>query len=556
MNSQNEQKSEISAILQDNTNISSKHKALSCDNLARGVGFEPSVKPELLSKRIFGFLVSNGVSSLRDVYEALEEEPNRVDECLRRLWKRGLVLRTREPSFEFETRSRGRAGVTGYTRAINYYAINNGNELPGNFVKYNERKEDGRSRDVESKAYEILNYLINNKEKAFYSNDIVKALGVKSCDIMANVRRFEKKGLVYVRGYQTHDGRSPFRKGFLLTFIDQDKSRDTAVREAFERTDKMLLENPTSNTIHERVRLIRDQLLTTNELLSLSYFKNILGCDVDSTKRALRRARQLYSDIEQAKIFDRFTYYYLKSMKPEDLAANIEMKRNYIRVRFGRDNRIGHNWEACAEWFIDKFTEGAEFFSQNHRKNMDSRRITLHLLKQVGDRKQNAEVDRVWKVTPGLFSPTVIYVLECKWSIVTRKTPDEFLEVLKWSTDFGVDTENGRELKNGVVPVFAAGTYNPKEKVVVNGEQITLAQYANRMNIKLLRPADFNEKLRDHGIDKRLTTQSICRICRDEREIRELLNSIWKEPQKAQEHLTQTSQMNNNVFLFEKLLNT
>ena len=124
-------------------------------------------------------------------------------------------------------------------------------------------------------------------------------------------------------------------------------------------------------------------------------------------------------------------------MKPEDLAANIEMKKNYIRVRFGRDNRIGHNLEACAEWFIDKFTEGAEFVSQNHRQKMDSRRITLHLLKRVGDRKQNAEIDRAWKVTPGLFSPTVTYVLECKWSVVTRKTLDEFLEVLslrkRWS---------------------------------------------------------------------------------------------------------------------------
>jgi len=524
--------------------------------MARGVGFERRVKPVLLGKRIIGFLVSNGVSSLRDVYRALEEEPSRVDECLRRLWKKGFILRTREPSFEFETCSRGRAGVSGYTRAINYYAVNSGSELPANFVKYDERRKDGRSRDVESKADRILCYLLNNKDKAFYSNDVVKALGVKSCDIMANVRRFEKKGQVYVRGYQTHDGRSPFRKGFLLTCVDQDKPRDTAIREAFERTDKMLLENPTSNTIHERVRQIRDQLLTSNELLSLSYVKSILGCDIDSAKRALRRARQLYSDIEQVKIFDRFTYYYLKSMKPEDLAANIGMKKNYIRVRFGRDNRIGHNWEACAEWFIDKFTEGAEFVSQNHRKTMDSRRITLHLLKQVGDRKQNAEVDRVWKVTPGLFSPTVTYVLECKWSIVTRKTLDDFLEVLKWSTDFGVDTENGREMKKGVVPVFAAGTYNPKEKVVVNAEKITLAQYANRMNVRLLRPADFNEKLRDHGIDKRLTTQRICRICRDEREVRESLDSIWKEPQKAQEHLTRTSQMNDNVFLFENLLNT
>jgi DNA-binding MarR family transcriptional regulator len=518
------------------------------------VGFEPSVKPELLGKRVYNFLVSNGVSSLRDIYEGLEEESGRVDECLRRLWKRGFVLRTREASFEFETSSRGRAGVSGYTRAINHYAISNSHELPANFVKYDERKKDGRSRDVESKAYGILYYLINNKEKAFYSNDIVKALGVKSCDIMANVRRFEKKGLVYVRGYQTHDGRSPFRKGFLLTYVDQDKPRDTAIREAFERTDKMLLENPTSNTIHERVRLIRDQLLTTNEILSLSYFKSILHCDVDSTKRALRRARQLYSDVQQAKIFDRFTYYYLNSMKPEDLAANIEMKKNYIRVRFGRDNRIGHNWEACAEWFIDKFTEGAEFVSQNHRKSMDSRRITLHLLKQVGDRKQNAEVDRVWKVTPGLFSPTVTYVLECKWSIVTRKTLDEFLGVLKWSTDFGVDTENGRELKKGIVPVFAAGTYNPKEKVVVNGEKITLAQYASRLNVKLLRPADFNEKLREHGVDKRTTVQKICRVSRDEAQLRELLPEIWSQPGKVQAILAKALSRNRNVFEFEEAL--
>lgn len=530
--------------------LGGRHRSL----LARGVGFEPGVKPELLSKRVYNFLLSNGPASLRVIYQVLDEEPNGVDECLRRLWKKGVILRTREPVFRFETSSRGRAGIVGYMRAINYYAINNRNELPANFVKYDDRKKDGRCRDVESKAYRILNYLINNKEKAFFSNNIVKALGVKSCDIMANVRRFEKKGQVYVRGYQTHDGRSPFRKGFLLTFIDQDKPRDTAIKEAFERTDKMLLENPTSNTIFDRVRLIRDQLLTTNELLSMSYFKCVLHCDVDSTKRALRRAKQLYSDIEQVKVFDRFTYYYLKSMKPEDLAANIEMKKNYIRVRFGKDNRIGHNWEACAEWFIDKFTEGAEFVSQNHRKNMDSRRITLHLLKQVGDRKQNAEVDRVWKVTPGLFSPTVTYVLECKWSVVTRKALDEFLEVLKWSTDFGVDTENGRELKKGVVPVFAAGTYNPKEKVVVNGEQITLSQYASRMNIKLLRPADFNEKLRGHGVDKRFTVQKICKIAMDEKQIRELLDEAWSQPKTVQEILTEISIKNESVFEFEQAL--
>ena len=148
----------------------------------------------------------------------------------------------------------------------------------------------------------------------------------------------------------------------------------------------------------------------------------------------------------------------------------------------------------------------------------------MHLLKPVGDRKQSAEVDRVWKVTPGLFSPTVTYVLECKWSTVNKKALDDFIEVLKWSTDFGVDTENGRELKKGVVPVFGAGAYNPKEKVTVGEQRITLAQYAYRMNIKLLRPADFNSKLREHGVDKKVTVQKICRICKDEKDVRGLFN--------------------------------
>lgn len=203
-------------------------------------------------------------------------------------------------------------------------------------------------------------------------------------------------------------------------------------------------------------------------------------------------------------------------MKPEDLNANVEMKKNYIRIRFGRENRIGHNWEAVVEWFIDKFTEGAEFQRQNHRRNMDPRRITLHLLKSVGNRKQSAEVDRVWKVTPGLFSPTVTYVLDCKYSVVTRRALDDFIEVLKWSTDFGCDTENGREIMKGVIPVFGARAYNPKENVVVGGQKITLSQYANRMNIRLLRPSDFNSKLRHRGIEKRITVQKVCRVAENE----------------------------------------
>lgn len=105
-----------------------------------------------LSVKVYNFLLSNSVACLRDVYEALSEKPCRVDDCLRRLWIKGLILRTREPNFEFDTCHRGRAGCVGYNRANNYYVVNDGQEIGSQFVGYEDRKKDGRSRDIESKA--------------------------------------------------------------------------------------------------------------------------------------------------------------------------------------------------------------------------------------------------------------------------------------------------------------------------------------------------------------------------------------------------------------------
>jgi len=77
----------------------------------------------------------------------------------------------------------------------------------------------------------------------------------------------------------------------------------------------------------------------------------------------------------------------------------------------------------------------------------------------------SAEVDRVWEVTLRLFAPPVTYVLSCKWGLVNKRDVDDFLEVLRWSKEFGVDTPDGRSVKQGVVSVFAAGVFNPKEIV-------------------------------------------------------------------------------------------
>jgi len=64
----------------------------------------------------------------------------------------------------------------------------------------------------------------------------------------------------------------------------------------------------------------------------------------------------------------------------------------------------------------------------------------LHLIKSVGGRRRAAEVDRVWEVPPSIFAPPITYVLSCKWGVVTKHHIDDFLEVLRWSKEFGVDT--------------------------------------------------------------------------------------------------------------------
>ena len=83
------------------------------------------------------------------------------------------------------------------------------------FVSYNKKYLDARGGGKRSKAKIIIEFLEKNKDLAFFSKDIVDSLadyGVKTCDIMTNVRRYEKKGLVYVRGYRLEDRQTPLNR--------------------------------------------------------------------------------------------------------------------------------------------------------------------------------------------------------------------------------------------------------------------------------------------------------------------------------------------------------
>lgn len=480
-------------------------------------------------------------------------------------WKKGRLVRSEKPVFEGIEVFKGRGGVKKTTRAFYLYALKPENKdsihwKGHNFVSFSEEYLDSRGGKKVSKAKKILDFIKENSDRAFFSNEIVKAMSeskIKAGDIMSTVRRYER--LVYVRGYRTDQRQTPFKEGYILTWIDKQKPRDSALEEAIQKTNKILENRSATNPIVERIHIIRDAIIESTklrDLLSSSYLQNKIGCSENELDHALERTLQLYPDLKEVKLFNAYRYYYHSSLTGEDLQAVMKMKENYIRIIKGRDNRVGHNWEAIPEWFIDISTTGAKFWTQKHRtENMDSRRITLHLLKPVGGRRNNAEADRIWEVTPGIFAQPITYVLECKWGLIQKRYVDDFFEVLRWSKEFGTDTPDGRQVKQGVLGVFSGSAFNPKESVKLKDEtEISLATYAARMNIQLLKASDFNEKLHERGVQNGITVQRICKTAKNEKEVRQILEALWNDPEKGEEILSKVAERNVAVYEFEKML--
>jgi len=518
--------------------------------------------------KIMEVLSDGQPKSSAQISELTGIKPNAVWAALRRYWHQNLILRSkvtfREPLHKFK----GRAGIRRNLRSYHLYLLKPRNidslVLKGiNFVSYDCKVRGCCStNDGNSKASLILRFISENSHRAYFTTEIVKALsyaGVKPSDIMSNVRRWEKKGLVLVRGYKLDERQTPFAEGYLVTWIDPFKSREEAIKEAVDKTELALKNKENMNPTIQRIHRIRDLILESSrlkELVSFTFICEHIGCSKYEAEVAVNRATQLYPDLKEIKIFNTFRYFYHNSMAENDLKAAIAMKENYIRITKGRANRIGHNWEAVAEWFIDKFTTGARFWTQNHRSNgMDSRRITIYLVKSVGGRKRTAEVDRVWEVTPGVFAPPITYVLSCKWGLVCKRDVDDFLEVLRWSKEFGVNTPNEREIKQGVIGVFAGSSFNPKENVQLKNDcPISLTSYAARMNMQLLKAADFNAKLHQRGCPTQVSVQKICKVAKDEKQVREILENVWKDPKNSEKTLEIFAERNKSIYEFEKML--
>jgi hypothetical protein len=86
------------------------------------------------------------------------------------------------------------------------------------------------------------------------------------------------------------------------------------------------------------------------------------------------------------------------------------------------------------------------------------------------------------------------------------------------------------------------------------GQTINLASYAFRMNIQLLKAADFNSKLRERGCSRSITVQKACRIAKNENEVREVLDTLWENSSRSREIIASVLEKNKDLYMFEKIL--
>ena len=73
-------------------------------------------------------------------------------------------------------------------------------------------------------------------------------------------------------------------------------------------------------------------------------------------------------------------------------------------------------------------------------------------------------------------------------------------------------------------------------------------------NLQLLKASDFNQKLRDRGCPRMISVQKVCKRAKDEDEVRETLDRIWRQPEKGEEILNELLEKNKDLYQFEKML--
>ncbi len=82
----------------------------------------------------------------------------------------------------------------------------------------------------------------------------------------------------------------------------------------------------------------------------------------------------------------------------------------------------------------------------------------------------------------------------------------------------------------------------------------TRACLCHARTLQLVTAADFNVKLRERGCPKGVTVQKVCRLARDEDEVRRTLDYVWSDSEGAVRILGELREGNEDLYRFEKML--
>jgi hypothetical protein len=481
------------------------------------------------------------------------------------LHRRGAILRSAKPHVEEEGEEFGPIAPQRYFWMLRHQGEKDCAVEAETFIGY-------KPREGESLSQHIIDYVRQHlRDKAEFTTDvrrdIEKRLGrtvIQSMVMYALSRHRHRE--VYVRGYQGAERMTPFEQGYAVTWIDPNVQREQALAEAKQRTDKLLQDEQTSSPLFQRVHSIFDivtDISLKRDIASQIYIMSQLGCSRHQLELALEKTMEFYPAIKRVSIFGDergnygYPHYYHEGiLRPDDLQAAVKAKEQYLTKVKSSDERKGHALEGVVWWSLNKF-RGARFLAQRHRtEGMHAYRHTLHLIKPVRKRKKNAEIDGVWESRESgtlCAHEKVTNVVETKFSLVRREDLEDFVEVVKWSKEFGADDRHGRVIKNGVVLWVAGAAIDTKATIPVGNEYLNVAQYAGRLGIKFIPTSEINAQLQRRGWEK-ASVNTICKIAKDANEAMQILDEIWKHPDKAKDILGKYREQNKSILEQEQML--
>jgi hypothetical protein len=183
-------------------------------------------------------------------------------------------------------------------------------------------------------------------------------------------------------------------------------------------------------------------------------------------------------------------------------------------------------------------------------------RHTLHFIKPVRRRKKSAEIDGVWESRePALLcnNEEVTNLIEVKFNLIRRDDVEDFLDIARFSKEFGADDRHGRVIRNGVVLWMAGAAIDNRASILVGNDYLTVASFASRLGIKFIPVSQINEQLQHHGWEK-ASVKAICKAAKDAHEAMEILDQIWAHPKEAKEIISKYTEQNKSILEQERML--